>query len=197
MKTNTLFSIVLAMFLPLAACESDPGGTDPTDTGTDSDVPIDTEEYGMLSVDTTPDGATLTLNEEVKGTTPITLESLTPGAYSVRISLAGYLDYVDTVTVSADATTPLDVTLEPEGTDYDLNDRWVHDGTPDICDVTQTGDQVRGFCGCEAASLTLTGSSLAFSDSDVTITGEVLDEDHVSLTIEHAWGTDNFSYTRL
>lgn len=194
-RINILSAIAIAFFLPLAACEHDPGG-DP-DSGTDPDTSADVEEYGLLSVSTMPLGATVRVNEIVRGVTPVLVEDLAPGQYLVEITLAGYQDFSDTVTVSADSTTPLDITLEPDTPTYDLNGRWSRDSTPDICDVSHVGDTVTGFCGVDDAPLALDGDSLTYSESSFSVSGTVIDNDHVDLTI--TIGSDNldFSYTRL
>ena len=194
-RENILLAIATALFVVLAACEHDPSG-DP-DSGTDPDTSADVEDYGILSVSTMPGGATVRVNEIMRGMTPVLVEDLAPGQYLVEISLSGYQDFSDTVTVSADSTTPLDITLEPETPTYDLNGRWGRDSTPDICDVSHVGDQVRGFCGCEGTPLVLTGSDLFYSESSGSVEGEILDDNHVTLTINSSWGSETFTYTRL
>jgi len=194
-RTNILLATVVALFLPLAACEHDPA-QDP-DSATDPDTSADVEDYGLLSVSTMPLGATVRVNEITRGVTPVLVEDLAPGQYLVEISLEGYQDFSDTVTVSADSTTPLDITLEPETPTYNLNGRWSHDGTSNICDVSHVGDTVTGFCGCEGTPLVLTGSDLFYSESGGSVEGEVLDDNHVTLTISNSWGSDTFTYTRL
>jgi len=195
-RINILSAIAVALFLPLAACEHDPGG-DP-DSGTDPDTSADVEDYGLLSVSTMPHGATVRVDEIVRGVTPVLVEDLAPGQYLVQITLDGYQDFSDTVTVSADSTTPLDITLEPETPTYNLNGRWSRDGTPDIGDVSHVGDNVSGFPGVPD-NLTLIGTEFEYGpDSmDNVVTGSILDNDHVHLNLSTPWGSDDYYYTRL
>lgn len=193
-RISILSAITIVLFL--YACEHDPAG-DP-DSGTDPDTSADVEDYGLLSVSTMPLGATVRVNEIMRGMTPVLVEDLAPGQYLVEITLSGYQDFSDTVTVSADSTTPLDITLEPETPTYDLNGRWSRDSTPDICDVSHVGDQVTGFN--PVGRMTLTGTILTFEDAFGSwATGEVVDNDNVSITFYNAAEdtTYEYSYSRL
>ncbi|MDD4995276.1 MAG: PEGA domain-containing protein [Patescibacteria group bacterium] len=192
MKGKYIILALAAMFA--FACET----TDnPADTTTDSDATPDSVTYGILSVDTTPAGATLYLNEEVKGTTPTVIADLTPGQYQVRITLAGYDEYSGVVDVASGTTTPVDVSLDPAvpTCDYDLTGRWVEDVSTSICDVGQDGCTVNGLCG--ASLLYMEGSSLRYEDADETITGTVADNNHVTIHIINSFGSDDLSYTRV
>ena len=71
---------------------------------------------GGISVTSSPDGAEVYLNNAFKGLTPITLDSLTPGSYSVLLKLSGYSDWSSTAQVVAGQTTQLTATLTPSPT---------------------------------------------------------------------------------
>ena len=82
--------------------------------------------YGALHVSTEPPKANVTLNliskadvpvtyeSVVHGLSPLSLESLTPGTYSVFLNKTGYKDYLnETVVIETGKVTELDVPLEP------------------------------------------------------------------------------------
>jgi len=199
MKRTNIF--ILALFLMTGACGGDP--SDPTDADTDTigdttpDSDPDGESYGALSVISTPEGASVKLDSSPVGTTPLLLEELVPGDYNVEISKTGYKTYSEGVTISEDYTTPLEITLEPE-LEYDLNGRWIRTEGSLTCDVTHSGDQVSGFD--PVGTMTLSGNELSFSDAYGSwANGEVIDNDHVSLTFYNAaeGHTFEYNYSRL
>ena len=53
------------------------------------------------------------LNNVYKGLTPITLDSLTPGSYTVLVKLGGYQDWQATQQVTAGQTAQISATLLP------------------------------------------------------------------------------------
>jgi hypothetical protein len=53
------------------------------------------------------------LNNAFKGLTPITLDSLTPGSYTVLVKLSGYQDWQATQQVTAGQTAQISATLIP------------------------------------------------------------------------------------
>jgi hypothetical protein len=63
----------------------------------------------QLSVLSTPSGAAVNIDNQPRGTTPLTIE-LAPGAHHVRLELAGYADKEADLTL--DAHTPQDFSLE-------------------------------------------------------------------------------------
>jgi|GEM_PF-5255225 len=75
---------------------------------------------GSLKVDSEPSGASVTMNGKVLGKTPLTLQSLPPGARTLRVSKEGY------------STKTLETTFEPGGTTVlsaSLNKELNFDGT--------------------------------------------------------------------
>ncbi|MDD3159588.1 MAG: PEGA domain-containing protein [Candidatus ainarchaeum sp.] len=79
---------------------------------------------GSLYVTSTPSGADVYVNNEYKGLTPIILNQLSDGYYSVKLMMPNYQDAVATYTVYAGKTTDVDLTLNenvnptPVETDY-------------------------------------------------------------------------------
>ena len=57
-----------------------------------------------LDVRSTPPGATVTVDGQRRGTTPLTLSDLAPGAHKVLLSFEGYLDNASEVTTKAGDT---------------------------------------------------------------------------------------------
>jgi hypothetical protein len=71
---------------------------------------------GGISVISAPSQAEVYLNNAFKGLTPITLDSLTPGSYSVLVKLSGYQDWQSTQQVTAGQTAQISATLIPSVT---------------------------------------------------------------------------------
>lgn len=86
-------------------------------TNTDDDEKTITvrSTTGSLSVTSTPGGATVTIDGVYAGTTsaatPVTKTGLSAGSHTVVLSLDGYSDATKTVTIAAEQTLPLAVTL--------------------------------------------------------------------------------------
>jgi hypothetical protein len=70
-------------------------------------------ETGSIEVASSPSGASVLLNNQLKGVTPLTLEALAPGTYTVKLLLDGYQEWTAEATVTAGATTSLTATLAP------------------------------------------------------------------------------------
>lgn len=66
-----------------------------------------------LQIFTTPADATVSINREERGSTPVTITDLPPGDHLVALSKRGYRDHYATVTLSANTRRTLDVSLEP------------------------------------------------------------------------------------
>ncbi len=68
---------------------------------------------GGISVISAPSQADVYLNNAFKGLTPITLDSLAPGSYTVLVKLSGYQDWQSTQQVTAGQTAQISATLIP------------------------------------------------------------------------------------
>jgi len=75
--------------------------------------PADT---GTLTISTSPSGATIYLNNAVKGISPLTLYNVPSGTHTVTIKQAGYNDVVQQTTINNGQTTDLSITLSPIST---------------------------------------------------------------------------------
>jgi hypothetical protein len=74
-------------------------------------TPVSNPTTGSISISSSPSGAEVYLNNVFKGLSPITLESLTPGAYTVTLKLSSYQDWQAGAQVTAGQTTQLTATL--------------------------------------------------------------------------------------
>lgn len=88
-----------------------PGTLTPTPTPTATATP----SFGSISVSSTPPGASILLDNEYKGMTPLTMNAVSNGDHVVIVRLAGYQDWTQTIPVLADATS-LSATLVPTAT---------------------------------------------------------------------------------
>jgi|GEM_PF-2495626 len=76
----------------------------------------ETPSYGSIQVNTTPAGADILLDDSTTGQqSNALLADILPGNHKVSLKLTGYADFDTTVTVVADETTTLNVTLEEIG----------------------------------------------------------------------------------
>ncbi|MDA0349255.1 MAG: PEGA domain-containing protein [Verrucomicrobia bacterium] len=86
---------------------------------------------GSLFIDTTPAGATVWINGNHEGTSPVTVDQLQFGAFSIELKLDGYISKLLDVTVEStdsqivktDLDLPvgtLEVSTTPEGVSFDL-----------------------------------------------------------------------------
>jgi PEGA domain len=66
-----------------------------------------------VKIESTPDGAEITVDSKLMGTTPSTLR-LIPGSYIVKLSKPGFNNWVKVVVVVSDGMTTVRATLEPQ-----------------------------------------------------------------------------------
>ena len=98
----------------------------------------DPDEIVTLIVNSTPEGATIILDDTITGeVTPATI-SIEPGYHELRLELTGYQDYFETFTVDEGATYPVDATLEI-AYDTSLQMSSVPSGASIYIDGTYTG----------------------------------------------------------
>jgi hypothetical protein len=79
-------------------------------------TPVSNPTTGSIAISSSPSGAEVYLNNVFKGLSPITLDSLTPGAYTVTLKLSGYQDWQAGAQVTAGQTTQLTATLTQAAT---------------------------------------------------------------------------------
>lgn len=68
---------------------------------------------GSLSVQSSPPGASVYIDNEYMGITPLVIHSVAPGTHTVLLTHAGYADWKANVQVQKDVQTPVDATLSP------------------------------------------------------------------------------------
>jgi hypothetical protein len=76
----------------------------PTNTPATQQVlgqPTSTESTGSLSITTTPAGAEVSVDNEVKGISPAMISGLSPGTHALKITKAGYQDFSTTISIEA------------------------------------------------------------------------------------------------
>jgi hypothetical protein len=73
-----------------------------TETSVNERGVLVTPETGALSIDSDPSGASVSLDGTVVGTTPYSADDVAFGTHTVLLTLAGYHDYDDTITITAD-----------------------------------------------------------------------------------------------
>jgi len=83
-----------------SAAEAPSGATAPKPASSPAGVG-EAATTGSLLVESRPPGATVTVNGDNRGTTPLTIDALAPGSYRVGLSLAGYQSFTTTVRVVA------------------------------------------------------------------------------------------------
>lgn len=71
---------------------------------------------GTLSVSSTPAGASVFIDNALKGVTPISLTDISAGSHQVLLRLEGYQDYTVTQQVNAGATNTIAAALNPNVT---------------------------------------------------------------------------------
>ena len=69
------------------------------------------QRTGRLSIRTTPDAATVVIDGQTRGLTPLTVPELTVGAHELTVRKAGFLENRTTVQVRADATDTVTIVL--------------------------------------------------------------------------------------
>ena len=72
---------------------------------------IVTDEVGSIDIESSPSGAKVYLDSEYIGTSPRTIEDVSPGSHKITISSAGYTDYTKWVTVKAASTVSVSADL--------------------------------------------------------------------------------------
>ena len=73
-------------------------------------------EYGALSVQSTPSGADVFLDNEYKGITPVTLQKISTGSHTILIKNEGFSSYSGDVYIVPDQASALSVTLTASAT---------------------------------------------------------------------------------
>jgi hypothetical protein len=97
-----------------------------TPTGTQAEIPaVTSDETGSIDVQSTPPGGDVYLDDDLVGATPVIIDDLSPGQYTILIQKDGYEPFeTASVVVSSGNTTPVEAVLEmspPSGTSGSLD----------------------------------------------------------------------------
>jgi len=77
--------------------------------------PVETRVRGELSIDSTPPGARVLINGIARGSTPLVLQNLAPGSYTIRLILPGRPGVTRSASITAERPrTSVSASLEPE-----------------------------------------------------------------------------------
>ncbi len=120
MKKITLILVAILLGIAFISCD---------DTTTD---PIVEEELGNLQVNSTPAGATITLNGETDAAwkTPFLFAARDVGTYEITLQLEGFVDTTFSVDIVKDQTTTVNITMMPVVTYFSTPVRiWETTGT--------------------------------------------------------------------
>lgn len=85
----------------------------PIATATPTPVATGSTTTASVTLDSTPSGATVSLNNEFRGYTPLTIPGLNPGSYTVLVSRDGYMAWQTTLTVAAGDVVTQTAVLNP------------------------------------------------------------------------------------
>lgn len=69
-------------------------------------------DAGVITVHSNPQGATVTVNGQERGVTPVTIENVPKGRSTIKLKLAGYKDVMEGITVNAGDHQTLNYELE-------------------------------------------------------------------------------------
>jgi hypothetical protein len=75
-----------------------------------TDTPI---RYGSMEITSTPSGASVTLNDQFRGQTPLTISDLAPGTYNLTFTRFGYVPFTTPVRVEGGAISEVSARLAP------------------------------------------------------------------------------------
>ncbi len=71
-------------------------------------------ESAEITIESSPDGATVYLNEEAIGTTPLQISALPAGSTELQVQMRGYRTFTETLTVEAGESRHLNISLIAE-----------------------------------------------------------------------------------
>jgi hypothetical protein len=75
-----------------------------------ADVPI---QYGSMDITSTPSGASVTMNDQFRGQTPLTISNLAPGTYNLTFTRFGYIPFSTPVRVEGGGISEVSAQLAP------------------------------------------------------------------------------------
>ena len=103
-QVNVVMSSTSGTTTPYATTDGTGGTISTTAMVTAATQPATQWGTGALSVTTTPSGALVYIDGQMKGITPATIPGLSPGTHSIRIILDGYQDLETTTEITGGTT---------------------------------------------------------------------------------------------
>ena len=103
-------------------------------------LPAPTPIVGSLNVITTPTGATVFIDGQNVGTTPLACSDMLIGQHTVRVTMSGYNEYYQTITITQNATTRINTSLDV-APKYEIGDLVTINGVQGV--VFQTSPVVK------------------------------------------------------
>ena len=79
-------------------------------------TPVPPVNYGSIYVESSPSGASIYFNGDYRGTSPLTINEVWPGSYSIQAELNGYQTYTTTTSVSSGTRSNVYCSLSPMAT---------------------------------------------------------------------------------
>jgi hypothetical protein len=129
---------------------------------------------GKIDIHTTPPGATVLLDGDTIGTSPVTLSNVAPGTHTLVIKKTGYTDYQATVMVSPLKTKFVSATLrQASGTTTGTGSVYVSStptGATILLDGTSKGTTPATLSGISTGTHTLVIKKTGYTDYQTSVT---------------------------
>lgn len=81
----------------------------------------DEQDFAYLEIISEPENAQVFINQEYKGVTPCTVDSLKPGTHNIRLELNGYSNFSEILAIAKGENKKLIITLKKETITSSLN----------------------------------------------------------------------------
>ena len=172
---NDLANLNQAQYSMISVTLSEPGlGSVSASNSPGSTVTVAESEPGILNVSSVPEDASVVVNGNYQGRSPISIPGISPGTYSVNVSRFNYETLSTTATVESGATTEVTATLRPKTGTLSINT------TPEGANITLDGV----FAGL--SPLTLNGVFAGNHTVNATLEGYVPSESVVSVIADQS-----------
>jgi hypothetical protein len=125
---------------------------------------------GILSLDSTPSGATIFIDNVAKGTTPVTVQNFRVGTYTITLKKAGYQDITEMVNVVAGQTTTFSPVLKPLAASGTISVNSVPTGASVYFDGTSKGQTPTTITGVSTGSHTLQLTKIGYTEYSAPVT---------------------------
>lgn len=124
---------------------------------------------GNIVIDSTPKGATIFVNSIEKGKTPISVQNVRTGTYTITLKLDGYAESTDTVTVTEGKTTTYSPVLEPVAATGSISVKSTPSGATIYLDGREEGETPFVITGVSPGSHTIRLTRTGYDDYSVPV----------------------------